>query len=208
MTRDEESRVIQAVLAGDTGRFEELVHANERAVYTLCLRMLRDEQDALDASQETFVRAWRGLARFRGESRFSTWLYRLASRICIDMLRRRPKQPELSLTAGDDEDFSLPDLQPSPQQTAEQNELRQLVTDALTLLPPDFREAVILRDVNGLSYDEIGNITGLEPGTVKSRIYRARRKLADILMKNRNFSGYAPSKNTADKTDRKGGADR
>lgn len=208
MTKDEEVRVIQAVLSGDTGRFETLVHANERTVYTLCLRMLGDEQDALDASQETFVRAWRGLSRFRGDSRFSTWLYRLASRICIDMLRRRPKQPELSLTAEDDEEFSLPDLRPSPQRAAEQTELRQLVADALTLLPPDFREAVILRDVNGLSYEEIGKITGLEPGTVKSRIHRARRRLADILMHNRNFSGYAPSKNTTDKNDRKGGADK
>lgn len=207
MTKAEETRVIQAVLSGDTERYETLVHAHEKAIYNLCLRMLGNEQDALDAAQETFLRAWRALAKFRGDSRFSTWLYRLASRICLDVLRARPAQTPLSLTTEDEDEVSLPDPSPSPHRTAEQSELRNLVGNALELLPPEHRAIVILRDVNGLSYEEIASVTGLESGTVKSRIHRARRKLADILMQNRNFSGYEPSKATAAKTTRKGGAE-
>lgn len=203
MTKSEETRVIQAIRAGDIGRFEDLVHANEKGIYTLCLRMLRDEQDALDAAQETFFRAYRGLDRFRGESRFSTWLYQIGSHICLDMLRSRSGADSISLTGEDETEFDLPDLRPSPQTVLEQKELRKLVLNALEELSPDARQIVILRDVNGLSYDEIVSITGLEPGTVKSRIYRSRRKLADLLLKNRNFSGYASSNQR--KT--KGGAD-
>lgn len=207
MTKAEETRVIQAVLSGEPERYEALVHANEKAIYNLCLRMLGNEQDALDAAQETFLRAWRALDRFRGDSRFSTWLYRLASRICLDILRARPAQAPLSLTTEDEDEFSLPDPAPSPHRKAEQSELRHLVENALHQLPPEHRAIVILRDVNGLSYEEIASVTGLESGTVKSRIHRARRKLASILMQNRNFSGYEPSKTTATKTARKGGAE-
>lgn len=203
MTKSEETRVIQAIRSGDIGRFEDLVHAYEKGIYTLCLRMLRDEQDALDAAQESFFRAYRALDRFRGESRFSTWLYQIASHICLDMLRSRSGADDISLTGEDDTEFDLPDLRPSPQTVLEQKELRKLVLKTLEELSPDSRQIVVLRDINGLSYEEIEAITGLEPGTVKSRIYRARRRLADLLLKNRNFSGYAPSNQRRTK----GGAD-
>lgn len=200
MTRDEEARVIRAVLDGDTARFEDLVHAYEKGIYNLCLRMLGDEQDALDASQDAFFKAYRALGSFRGDSRFSSWLYRLASNVCLDMLRKRPAAPEPSFEE-DEFDRLFRDTRPTPQEALEQKELRRTVADALTELPAEFRQAVVLRDVNGLSYDEIGAITGLEQGTVKSRIYRARKKLADVLLASGNFSGYAPSKRSG-----KGGA--
>lgn len=201
MNRDEELRVIREVLAGRTDRFEELVLAHQKGIYNLCLRMLGNEQDALDASQEAFFRAYRRLASFRGGSRFSVWLYRLASNVCLDMLRKRPSAPELPLENDDGDALPLPDTRPTPQAELEKKELRQAVYRALESLPPEFRQAVVLRDVNGLSYDEIGRVMKLEPGTVKSRIFRARKKLAAKLLQDGNFSGYDPSEQT-----RKGGA--
>ena len=204
MTRDEEMRVIRDVLDGDTDRFEELVHAYEKGIYNLCLRILGDEQDALDATQEAFFKAFRSLSSFRGESRFSTWLHRLAGNICLDMLRRRPGAPVLS-TDDDDAPLFLADDSPSPQDLLERKEIRRAVSEALALLPPEFRQAVVLRDVNGLSYEEIADVTGLEAGTVKSRIYRARKKLAAALLGTGNFSVPQSSK-TAGKQRGKGGA--
>ena len=203
MTRDEEARVIRAVLDGDTDRFEDLVHAYEKGIYNLCLRMLNDEQDAMDAAQEAFFKAFRSLPSFRGESRFSTWLYRLAGNVCLDMLRRRPNAPVLSMN-DDDVPLILADASASPQEIVERRETRQTVRAALAALPEDFRQAVILRDVNGLSYEEIADVTGLELGTVKSRIYRARKKLAAVLL-----GGNISAPSTSNRTDnrrRKGGA--
>ena len=115
MTRDEEKNLIQRVLAGETELFETLVKAHERAVYDLALRMLGSEQDALDAAQEAFFRAWRALGSFRGDSKFSVWLYRLTSNVCLDMLRRASRREESSLTDEEGEDLELPDRRFDPQ---------------------------------------------------------------------------------------------
>lgn len=208
MTKDEEKTVIQAVLTGQTDRFEALVLAHQKGIYNLCLRMLGNEQDALDASQEAFFRAYRSLASFRGDSRFSVWLCRLASNICLDMLRKRPSAPDISLTGEDDETLPVPDARFSPQTELEKKELRRAVNSALSRLPPEFRQAVVLRDINGLSYEEIARVTGLEPGTVKSRIFRARKKLAAILMRDGNFSELSSSFSSVRELQKKGGADR
>ena len=199
MTREEERLVILQVLAGDDARFEELVRAYEKGVYNLALRMLKNEQDALDASQEAFFRAWRALESFRGDSRFSVWLYRMTSNICLDMLRRAARREESSLTGEDGQDLPLPDRGDGPQQALERRELRQAVREGLDALEPDFRHVLILRDINGLSYDEISQVTGLELGTVKSRIFRARRKLAARLTAPGNFFAPEPSYDTAQK---------
>lgn len=204
MTRDEEARVIRAVLEGDTDRYEELVHAHEKGIYNLCLRMLGNEQDALDAAQEAFFKAYRALGGFRGDSRFSTWLYRLAGNVCLDMLRKRPDTPTVSMD-DDDAPLFLADGSPSPQEILERSEIRRTVDAALDTLPPEFRQAVILRDVNGLTYEEIAEVTGLGTGTVKSRIFRARKKLAAALLGSGNISRPQTS-NTAGKRRGKGGA--
>ncbi len=199
MTREEEQAVIARVLDGETEQFEKLVKANEKGVYNLSLRMLGGEQDALDASQEAFFRAFRSLDRFRGDSRFSVWLYRVTSNVCLDMLRRSGRRRESSLTDEDGEELPVPDERSDPQRELEEKELRQAVRRNLTRLGPDFRQALVLRDVNGLTYDEIAQITGLEPGTVKSRIFRARRKLAALLAKDGNFFDHPSSDSTAGK---------
>lgn len=205
MTRQEEQQLIKAVLAGDPEPFEALVKANETMVYNLALHMLSDPQDALDASQEAFSRAWRGLASFRGESKLSVWLYRLTSNVCLDMLRARERQAHTSLTDEEGRELPLPDERFSPEKGAERSERRQAVRDGLAQLEPDFRQILALRELGGLSYDEISQVTGLEPGTVKSRIFRARRKLTAILTAEGNIFGPEPSYEKGDPRG-KGGA--
>lgn len=198
MTKQEEGRVIAAVLTGDVNRFEEIVLAHQHGVYALCFRMLGNAQDASDAAQETFFRAYRALASFRGDSRFSTWLYRLGSNICLDMLRKRPEAPVLSLEDNDGQRWDFPSREDTPPEVLERKELRRAVQSGLLQLPPEFRQMLVLRDVNGLSYDEISLATGLKAGTVKSRIARARKKLAAILLSDGNFAALYSSYRTDD----------
>ena len=206
MTREEERAVIERVLSGDGQAFEALVKANEKGVYNLALRMLGNAQDALDASQEAFFRAYRSLDAFRGDSKFSVWLYRITGNVCLDMLRRAGRRPESSLTVDDEGgEMAVPDESGDPQRALERTELRAAVRQGLMTLEPAFRQALILRDLNGLTYDEIARVTGLEAGTVKSRIFRARRKLAAYLQSGGNFLDAGPSK---DRTKEKGGGDR
>lgn len=208
MTHEEEARILRAVLDGDTDRFEALVQAYEKTVYNLALRMLGNPQDAMDAAQEAFFRAYRALSSFRGESKFSVWLYRLTQNVCLDMLRKRSRTPELSLTDEEDEISDIPDGRFCPQTELEKKELRQSVRRGLMGLAPEFREALVLREIGGMTYEEIARATGLEPGTVKSRIFRARKKLAALLMRDGNFSELSSSfSSAAEKPHRKGGAD-
>lgn len=209
MTHEEEARVIRAVLDGDTDRFEALVQAHEKTVYNLALRMLGNPQDAMDAAQEAFFRAFRALPSFRGDSKFSVWLYRLTSNVCLDILRKRSRAPEISLTDEEAAVMDIPDGRFCPQTELEKKELRQSLRRGLLGLAPDFREALVLREIGGMSYEEIARATGLEPGTVKSRIFRARKKLATILMQDGNFSELSSSfSSAAKKPQGKGGADR
>lgn len=206
MTKQDELRIIEAVRNGQTDRFEDLVRVHEKGIYNFCLRMLGSEQDALDASQEAFFKAYRALDGFRGESRFSTWLYRLAGNVRLDILRKRPAVPALSLDDdGSGLSQTLRDPAPSPQDFLEKNDLRHAVDKALSGLPEEFRQAVVLRDVNGLSYEEIAAVTGLESGTVKSRIFRGRKKLAGALLSDGNFTELYPS--ISMKKTRKGGGE-
>lgn len=206
MTHEEETRVIRAVLDGDIDRFEELVRAYEKIVYNLALRTLGDPQDAMDAVQEAFFRAYRALESYRGESKFSVWLYRLTANVCTDMLRKRARTPVVSMTDEEDTIPDIPDERFCPQTELEKKQLRQSVRRGLEKLPEDFRRVLLLRELGGLSYDEIARATGLEPGTVKTRIYRARKKLAVILMRDGNFSELSSSFSSAEQNRRgKGG---
>ena len=207
MDRDEERRIIAQVCAGDTNAFEALVVAYQKQVYNLALRTVGNEEDAADMTQEVFLRAYRALGTFRGESKFSVWLYRLTTNVCIDFLRSRRRHPTVSLTASEDDDeqpqFDLPaDERTSPEQQLTRSEMRRAVARGLDSLPDDARKILILRELNGLSYAEIGKVLHLEAGTVKSRLFRARRKLCDFLLADGNLPDQYASKQT------KGGADR
>ena len=193
-----ESELVQAAQQGDQGAFARLVEQNQGKIYSLCYRMTGNPDDAADLTQEAFLNAWRGLAKFGGQSAFSTWLYRLASNACIDFLRREKRRGALSMTLEDEDDedhqADLPDERWSPERELERKETHKALQNGLAALSPEHREVLLLRETEGLSYQEIAQVLDLEEGTVKSRIARARTSLKDYLQKSGNFFGSPPSK--------------
>ncbi len=192
MTREEELQIIRRVLDGNANAFEKLVLENQNNVYNLALKMLGDPDDAMDASQEAFLRAYRSLDSFHGESRFSVWLYRLTSNVCIDLLRKRKRGAEVSLTVRNEEDeeseLEIPDERFSPETILDRSERIKAVRDGLSRLPEEYRNILTLREIGGMRYEELSEALGLELGTVKSKLFRARKKLCAILLECGNFS--------------------
>lgn len=197
MTREEELKIVRLVQDGDRASFESLVLNNQKKVYNLALRMVGNEDDAFDMTQEAFFRAYNSIGSFRGDCRFSVWLYRLTTNVCLDFLRSESRKAHVSLTFSEDDnekELEIPDDRFSPQSEVEKAELRDAVRRGIKLLPVDYRAILLLREIDGLSYDEIGKALELEAGTVKSRIFRARKKLCEILLSDRNFSYFTESK--------------
>ena len=181
-----EEQLIRRAQQGDNGAFEELLLLHQKKVYNLCLRMSANPDDALDLSQEAFLRAWRSLGQYQFEASFSTWLFRLTSNICIDFLRRKKRRQETSLTESyDDSDegaeLSVPDAQPGPEQQAMTNETKIELARAMEQLSPEHREFLQLRVIEDLQYEQIADILGVRVGTVKSRLARARLSFRKIL---------------------------
>lgn len=197
MTREEEYAVVERVRAGDTDAFEALVTAYQKQIYNLTLRYVSNPEDAADLTQEAFLRAYRSLDSFRGDSRFSVWLYRLATNVCIDLLRSRGRGTATSLTVENEdeepEELDVADERFEPQKELERLELQRAVREGLKTLTEDARTIVVLRELEGLSYAEIGERLGLEPGTVKSRLFRARKALCDYLRESGNLPDGFPS---------------
>ncbi|MDO4315249.1 MAG: sigma-70 family RNA polymerase sigma factor [Oscillospiraceae bacterium] len=195
---NQEQHWIDAARQGDQDAFEQLVRLYEKRVFALTLRMCKNPEDAAEAAQEAFLAAWQGLRFFRGESSFSTWLYRLASNACVDLLRREGRHRAAAGPSLDDEELNLdvPDRAGSPQEQAERAELRAQIEAGLAALPPDYRQVLILRELHQRTYDEIAEILSLDLGTVKSRISRGRKQLRNFLLESGNFSAVPASKET------------
>ena len=191
MTEINEKEIIGRVLGGDTEAFSELVTRYEKTVYNLALRMVGDRSDAADMAQEAFVKAWTNLPSYRGESKFSAWLYRITTNVCLDFLRSKSRRPQLSLTVGDDDDgdvqLDIPDPAADPEDQLMKRLGMQSLSEGLKLLPDKQRQILVMRELGGLSYSEIAAQLSLEEGTVKSRIFRARKNLCAFLLGDGNI---------------------
>ena len=200
---NEEQRWIAAARNGDQESFEKLVRLYEKRVFSLTSRMCRNSADAEEAAQEAFLAAWQALPAFRGDASFATWLYRLVSNACVDILRREGRHQVMAGPSLDDEESSPepPDKSPSPHALAERAELRRQIEAGLAALPPEYRQVLILREIHQCTYDEIAQICSIDLGTVKSRINRGRKRLRKILLESGNFSAAGASK----KTEKEGG---
>ncbi len=174
----DEQALIKNAQAGDTNAFAALVTKHGVLVYNLALRTLCDPQEAEDVAQETFVRAWQALPRFRADSRLSTWLYRIATNLCYNRLPQLKRE----LAALDpDTEIDLPDERQVVEGALLSSELINQVQTAVNQLPESYRLLITLRHVQGLSYTEIAAVTNLSIGAVKTGIFRARQQLRQML---------------------------
>ena len=191
MTADNEQRIIHKVLKGEKNAFEELVAANQTNVYNLALKLTCNEEDALDLSQEAFLKAYTQLESFRGESRFSVWMYRLTYNLCIDFLRKKSRAPAISLTCYDEDndagDMEIPDLRELPEDAVLRQESGKTISESIDELGSGQREILIMREITGMSYSEMAETLKISEGTVKSRLARARKNLVGILIKKGTF---------------------
>ena len=191
MLLEDEQKIIRKVLDGDGNAFEELVLANQKNVYNLAMKMTNNEEDALDLSQEAFLKAYRQLGNFRGESKFSVWLYRLTYNLCIDFIRKRPKSNVISLSfedeSGDAQELEIPDFRSLPEDAVFRGEMRQTIAESIKELGTKHREILVMREITGMSYSEIADTLNVNEGTVKSRLARARESLASILVEKGTF---------------------
>lgn len=185
-----EKELVQRAKAGDGDAFEQLVTAYERKVYATAYRYLGNEADALDMSQEVFIRVFRFLDKFNEESSFSTWLYRITINVCKDGIKKRSGRNELPLEMPDEEHGTyvneISDSRYNPVEVFEKAELSRNIREGIESLPFNYKEIIIMRDICGLTYEEIAEGLKLEIGTVKSRISRARERLRKYLLQNGN----------------------
>lgn len=187
---DVEAKLIERLIARDERAFNELVTAYGRRVSALVMRMLGNRAEAEDLTQEVFVQVFKAIGTFRGESKLSTWIYRIAVNLCKNRskylrVRHANEQDELEAVAeriplGDGKNANVAHIE-RPDEAMAGRQVEKIVQDAILKIDPSFRECLILRDVEELSYEEIEQITGLAAGTVKSRIFRARAQLKEIV---------------------------
>ena len=177
--------LISRARGGDREAFGALVEQYRDNVYRLAYRMCGNAYDADEAAQEAFVAAWRALSNFRGDAKFSTWLYRLTTNAAIDVMRREKRHQ----TVGDGEMVDVADDADSPQETVERTEQQEAVQKALSTLSEEYREVLLLRYMEELDYAEIAEVLQLPSGTVKSRINRAKAALKTALLKSGNIFG-------------------
>ncbi|WP_230467730.1 RNA polymerase sigma factor [Lujinxingia vulgaris] len=181
---DQELQLVERAQAGDREAFKELVETYQRKVYGICIGMLKNPDDSMDVSQEVFIKVYRYLEKFNRQSSFYTWLYRITVNMCIDFLRKKKRVQEVDyddgILRGSDEVEGDEHILPSrlglnPDKVYGRKELRQKMLEALETLSEKHRTILILREVEGLSYEEIADVLNISKGTVMSRLYHARR---------------------------------
>ncbi|NLX83448.1 MAG: sigma-70 family RNA polymerase sigma factor [Clostridiales bacterium] len=169
----------------DPQRFMELVAPLERKVYFTCLHLMTNREDAEDCAQDALQKAFERFHTFKGQSQFSTWLYTLTTRVCMDALRKRREVYSLDLMR--EEGFEVSSTEAEMYLQLEEKERRAMLREGIKQLPPDFRAALVLVDLQGMPYAEAAQALHVPEGTVKSRVNRARKALYNILMENREL---------------------
>lgn len=183
-----ENILIKRCQDGDIDAFEELITVHKQKVYNIAFKMLNNEEDAMDVSQETLIKVYKSIKNFNQRSSFSTWIYKVCVNTCLDFLRKNKKSDKVYyIEEFKDKNESNVNNQimssnyDTPEEALDKKIKIQVINDAINKLTPDFKTMIILRDVQGFSYDEISNITNTSLGTVKSRIKRARDNLKKLI---------------------------
>lgn len=182
--------VIKRAASGDASAMDEIITFYQKMVYNVAFSMLRNREDALDASQEVFIKLYRRLGDFRFDSSFSTWVYRITKNTVTDICRRESHNTEIPIdnTLNDDGECRIPDPSMAVEEIAEADERKRLLYDAIDRLSESHRAVIVLYHFCGRSYDDIASILGIELGTVKSRLNRAKSELKKILSERNFFS--------------------
>jgi RNA polymerase sigma-70 factor (ECF subfamily) len=197
----DESKVIKNAINGDKKAFEELVNEYQKMVFNVAYKLLRDREDAADATQEAFIKAYKALDSFRQDSKFSTWVCSIVTNASYDILRKKKRNKTQPLYYENDEEeneLPLPDENESidPLKMATKTELRKYLLKAIDSLESEHREIVILRELNDYSYKEISDELNISIGTVKSRLSRARLKIIEKLRQEPELLPYDLRRNT------------
>ncbi len=184
-----EQILIKQSKKGDVESFEELIREYQQFAYNIALKMLGNTEDAKDASQDALIKVYKNIGKYREDSKFSTWLYRIVVNVCKDFLR---KSKNVKFVNDEYQTLNIPetDLDADPVSSYERSEVVRQVNVALDEVPEPFRTALILFDIQGMSYNEISDIEGVALGTVRSRIYRAREYMRAILQNNLKGGSY------------------
>jgi RNA polymerase sigma-70 factor, ECF subfamily len=181
----EDPKLVRAAQQGDTAAFEELVARHRDKIYARALSMMRNEEEAIDLSQEAWVKGWQRLKQFQGEASFGTWMTRIVINLCLDQLRKHKRQRTESIEAMDDEsggvERHMPVLTVNPTAGLERSELRQRIDKAMGQLSYEHRTVLILHEFEEMEYKQIAETMQCSIGTVMSRLFYARRKLAALL---------------------------
>ncbi|MDR1117192.1 MAG: sigma-70 family RNA polymerase sigma factor [Oscillospiraceae bacterium] len=196
----DEIRLVAMAAAGNADSFEQLVLLYQKKVYSMAYHMTGSHFDAQDVTQEAFLRVYRSLSGFKSDSKFSTWLYKIVSNLCIDCNRKKKHTLPLYIEDGNGEEsvIEIPDNGGSPETALERSELGLELLNAVRGLSEEHRQIFIMREISGMSYGEIGEALLIEEGTVKSRIYRAREKLREALLLRGNIPENYSSKKRND----------
>lgn len=186
---EREQQLIIDARKGDVAAFEALIGEHQKRIFSIAFRMAGNPEDAADMAQEVLIKIFKNLGKFQGNSKFSTWVYRVATNTCLDELKKLRRHTAYSLdqeleTEEGSVAAELADEAPTPEESAERRDLQRAVSEAIGMLSEDHKKAILLRDMQGFSYEEIANILQCSVGTVKSRINRARAQLKKILIKN------------------------
>jgi len=181
----EDKRLIKLAKNGDVTAFEKLIEIYQSKVYNLAYKMFGNPEDASDLAQEALIKIFKNISTFKEESQFSTWIYRIAYNLYVDELRKRKKFDVQSIDEqyedSNESKITIIDNRPTPEQYVENKEKAEIVHNAINKLSAEHKAAIILRDIDGHTYEEIAEIQNCSLGTVKSRINRARGQLKEIL---------------------------